>query len=146
MTGVQTCALPIYHNAIHLIKNKQIDIDWFYFHHRLDTDRSFTESRCHLNLSKLCANTEAIPFLETLHLSIMDWNELSYNKNALSLLEKNQDKIDWFTLSSNPGIFICDYHFYKKHMDIHREELMKKVFHPRHLSYYLDNGYDSFDL
>ena len=27
-------------------------------------------------------------------------------------------------------------------MDIHREELMKKVFHPRRLTYYLEIGYN----
>ena len=37
-------------------------------------------------------------------------------------------------LSMNPNIFCCDYDYYKKRIDIHREELMKKVFHPRHLS------------
>ena len=33
----------------------------------------------------------------------------------------------------------------KKRMDIHREELMKNVFHPRRLAYYLELGYDMFD-
>ena len=37
-------------------------------------------------------------------------------------------------LSMNPNIFCCDYDYYKKRIDIHREELMKKVFHPRRLS------------
>ena len=31
-------------------------------------------------------------------------------------------------------------------MDIHREELMKKVFHPRRLAYYLEKGNDLFDM
>ena len=36
------------------------------------------------------------------------------------------------------SIFICDYVFHKERMDLLREELMKKVFHPKRLQYYLD--------
>ena len=43
-------------------------------------------------------------------------------------------------LSMNPNIFCCDYDYYKKRMDIHREELMKKVFHPRRLSGPVQSG------
>ena len=64
----------------------------------------------------------------------------------LPWIEKRKDKIDWYELSGNPGIFMFDYDFYKKRMDIHREELMKKVFHPRRLAYYLEMGYDFFDI
>ena len=31
----------------------------------------------------------------------LDWEMLSYNKNAIKLLEENQDKIDWDYLSYN---------------------------------------------
>ena len=71
---------------------------------------------------------------------------LSSNSNAIHILEKNIDKIDWRALSFNSSIFIYDYDFYKKRMDVHREELMKKVFHPRRLAYYLEMGYDFFDI
>ena len=37
------------------------------------------------------------------------------------------DNISWGDLSSNPSIFCCDYAYYKKRMDVHRVELMKKV-------------------
>ena len=30
---------------------------------------------------------------------------LSTNPNAIDLLKNNQDKIDWYSLSSNPSIF-----------------------------------------
>ena len=63
---------------------------------------------------------------------------------AIHLLEQNQDKIDWKKVSTNPNIF-RNYDYYKKRMDIHREELMKKVFHPRRLTYYLELGYDMFE-
>ena len=64
---------------------------------------------------------------------------------AIHLLERNRDKINWKELSCNHNIFRCNYDYYKKRMDIHREELMKNVFHPRRLAYYLEIGYDMFD-
>ena len=86
----------------------------------------------------------AISILE-LHIDKIDWTRLSSNSNAIHILEKNIDKIDWRALSFNSSIFIYNYDFYKKRMDIHCEELMKKVFHPHRLAYYLEMGYDSFD-
>ena len=35
----------------------------------------------------------------------LDWSSLSANPNAISLLEKNLDKINWSRLSENPSIF-----------------------------------------
>jgi hypothetical protein len=32
----------------------------------------------------------------------LDWFHLSYNHNAIDLLEKNFDKINWYNLSFNP--------------------------------------------
>ena len=66
------------------------------------------------------------------------------NVNAIDLLEKNQDKISYYYLGKNTNIYTIDYKYCKERMDIHREELMKKVFHPRRLSRYLEMGY-SFD-
>ena len=33
----------------------------------------------------------------------LDWDILSGNKNAIKLLERNEDKIDWYNLSVNPN-------------------------------------------
>ena len=35
----------------------------------------------------------------------IDNEPLSENPNAIDLLKENQDKINWFVLSSNPAIF-----------------------------------------
>jgi len=43
-----------------------------------------------------------------------DWDFLSGNPDAIYLLEKNQDKIDWFCLYENPFIFEIDQIEYKK--------------------------------
>jgi len=43
-----------------------------------------------------------------------DWDFLSGNPGAIYLLEKNQDKIDWFCLYENPFIFEIDQIEYKK--------------------------------
>ena len=44
--------------------------------------------------------------------------------------KQNQHYICWEYLSINPSIFMYDYDYHKKRMDVHREELMKKTFHP----------------
>ena len=114
----------------------------------------------------LSENVNAVPILEK-NLDKIDWYYLSYNINAIFILEKNTDKVNWTTISSNinalpileknqheihwnvlcdsPNIFCCDYDYYKKRMDIHREELMKAVFHPKRLKRSLELGYDLFD-
>ena len=92
----------------------------------------------------LSRNAKAIHLLEK-NLDKVDWFYLSRSPIAIHLFEQNQDKIDWQVVSGNLNIFCCDYDYYKKRMDIHREELMKKVFHPRRLSHYLELGYDMFD-
>ena len=68
------------------------------------------------------------------------------NPNAISILANNIDKICWMTFSFNPEINKLNYLWLKQRMDIIREDLMKAVFHPRRLEYYLINhDYDIFD-
>jgi hypothetical protein len=57
-------------------------------------------------------------------------------------LEKNQDKIDWLSLSENPSIFKkkLNYDFLKRRMDIIREELIIKCMHPSRLEQWIENG------
>ena len=99
-----------------------------------------------IDWSKLSGNCNAISLLMANENKI-DWNQLSSNKNPdiLSLLEKNKNKICFYNLSYNPNIFTWDYEYYKKRMDIHREELMKKVFHPTRLYRYLEVDRDLFE-
>ena len=92
------------------------------------------------------------------NLDKVDWWQLSRNINAVHILEKNQNKVFWSMSEKNTGkisftqlvrnknIYTYDYNYYKKRMDLHREELMKKVFHPNRLIYYLEIGYEFADM
>ena len=67
----------------------------------------------------------------------INWETLSLNINAISILEDNLDKIHWRLLSLNKGRMEINYLYLKERMDILREDLMKIVFHPSRLEYYL---------
>ena len=73
-------------------------------------------------------------------------DNIIYINRIIDLLEKNQDKINWDKLSRNEGINELNYKFLEERMDIIREDLMKVVYHPKRLEYYLGLGYDIFDL
>ena len=81
--------------------------------------------------SILSFNVNAILILEK-NLDKIDWRNLSVNENAIHLLEKNQDKINWRLFQYNENMFVIDYNYYKKRMDVYREELMKNVYLFRH--------------
>ena len=69
------------------------------------------------------------------------------NKNEIHLLEKNQHKINWTQLSTNPAIF--DYPYSKMSLqrtDKLREQLMMKTLHPSKILYWLENGMNIDDL
>ena len=77
----------------------------------------------------------------------IDWYQLLQNLKAISLLEKNQDEIDWQRLSVNDGIWEINYVFLKERMDILQEDLIKTVFHPKRLYYFLTvYDYEIFDF
>ena len=95
----------------------------------------------------------------------IDWNGLSYNKNAIKLLKENKNKINWYNLSENPNaiellkdnknkivwwhfsknpnIFTYDYKLMKETMKNSRiaEELMSVIFHPKNMNKWKDWGF-----
>jgi hypothetical protein len=76
----------------------------------------------------------------------IDWLWLSSNPSAISLLEKNQDKIDWAQLSANPAIFEYDYKGMKDAMyNGIKEDLVKNRFHPKNIPKFRDWGMDGFE-
>ena len=72
------------------------------------------------------------------NLNKIDWRLLSENPQALHLLEENQDKISWWGLSKNVSIFEIDYQKLKTRVEVFKEELMQKCFHPDRLVHYLE--------
>ena len=55
-----------------------------------------------INWGNLSYNKNAIHILEK-NLDKVDWRELSGNEGAIHILEKNLDKVDWRELSGNEG-------------------------------------------
>ena len=87
-------------------------------------------------------NPNAIQLLER-NQNKIDWSNLSGNQNAIHLLELNQGRIDWNIIQQNPSIFEVDYEFLKERISFYKEELIQKCFHPKRLFYYLDSyNYD----
>ena len=63
----------------------------------------FDENVIHIILKYFWCPTKIL--LEWIPISNINWKYLSLNKNAIHLLENNQDKIDWTSLSRNTSIF-----------------------------------------
>jgi hypothetical protein len=66
----------------------------------------------------------------------------------MHLLEKNQEKINWHTLSGNPSIFkkTINYEYLYQRMNVIREELMMRCMHPSRLEQWIDMGGDIDDF
>jgi len=78
-----------------------------------------------LNFPRLCSNPNAIDIIEK-NLDKINWWWLSENPNAIHILEKNLDKIVWTKLSQNPNaihileknIDKIDWYFLSKNLNI----------------------------
>ena len=93
----------------------------------------------------LSLNPSAIALLEK-NQDKIDWFYLSSNPSAISLLENNQDKIYWNQLSRNPAIFEYDYKGMKDAMYKGiKEDLVKNRFHPKNIPKFRDWGMDGFE-
>jgi len=92
----------------------------------------------------LSFNPNAIHLLEE-NQDKIDWSDLSQNPNAIHLLEQNIDKIHWYWLSRNPSIFYMSYDYEKIKTTIGdhiREQLIQSVNHPKRVSYMVDTYYN----
>ena len=95
---------------------------------------------CHISL-----NPNAISLLEK-YPDKIEWDMLSENPNAIHLLEKNKDKINWYNFSANPSIFKIDYEQLYRRIEPLYEELMQKCSHPSRVKHYLEKYGSSHDL
>ena len=89
-------------------------------------------------------NPNAIHILEK-NLDKVNWSGLSDNPNAIHILEKNLDKVDWYGLSINHNIF--EYNYKKIKNTLYNdngfvEELMMNRFHPSNMDKWYDWGFD----
>jgi hypothetical protein len=71
---------------------------------------------------------------------------LNTNPNVIRLFEKNINKINWIWLSMNNNIFELNYDYLKQRMDIFREELIMKAWHPTRVMKWIEDGLDMEDL
>ena len=130
--------------VIDLLENNQDKIDWKWLSRNPNAVQLLEKNQDKIDWACLSLNPNAIHLLEK-NQDKIGWIVLSKNPNAIDLLEKNQDKIFWDCLCSNKGIYEINYKFLKERMDIIREDLMKVVYHPKRLEYYLGLGYNIFD-
>ena len=56
----------------------------------------------------------------------------------------DQRRLSFFCTSPNIFQDTINYKFHQERMDVHRKELMEKVFYPKRLIYLLNLGYDKF--
>ena len=99
-----------------------------------------------LDIAWLSSNSNAIHILEK-NLDKVNYIWLCINPNAIPILEKNLDKVIWDMLSSNPSIFTYDYRLMYETTNIFKEELIAAVFHPKRFERYLtEYDYDMNDL
>ena len=72
----------------------------------------------------------------------IDWYWFSENPCAIELLKLNQDKIDWQDLSETPNIFTYNYDIMRENCLLFKEDLMKNRFHPRNLYKFSSWGFN----
>ena len=69
----------------------------------------------------------------------MYWDWLSFNPNAVHLLQQNLDKVNWRELSENPNAIhlfaSLDTEKMKENCKVFAQELAAYVFHPTRLLY-----------
>ncbi len=92
----------------------------------------------YINWAELSLNPNAINLLERYYYKII-WHLFSNNINSVSILKDYPKKINWTSfISKNINIFEIDYEILKKRIEIFKEELIQKCFHPNKVFYYLD--------
>ena len=137
--------ISCYANAIRLLEKNLDKIHWYNLSSNPNAISILEKIIDKIHWNKLSLNPNAISMLEK-NLDKINWYWLSGNPNAMSFLEKNLDKINWSNLCCNKGVNELNYQWLKDRMDIIREDLMKAVYHPKRLEYYLEYyDYDIFD-
>ena len=108
------CSNP---NAVHILEQNQDKINWYWV--------CYNEKACHLIDQKLQNDSNIKPYI--------NWNTLSSNPNAIDLLKKNIYKINRFSFSTNPSIFVLDCMAMKEQCKALAKDLAEYVFHPQRI-------------
>jgi hypothetical protein len=74
------------------------------------------------------------------------WKWLSCNSNAMHILEKNVEKVNWELMCSNTILFEYDYRTMKANTAIFKEELVAKAFHPSRVVKWIEEGVDPSEM
>lgn len=93
-------------------------------------------------MSFLCLNKKAVHLVERIlyKLEKKNWEDLCRNENAVNLLEKHQDKINWTNLSINPSIFDYDYKKISKLNHDINKDLIEWTWKPSNIDKWKDWG------
>jgi hypothetical protein len=111
-----------------ILENTPKKVKWFWLSQNPEAIHLLEANKHLINWKSLSSNLGAIHLLEA-NQHLIDWDMLSSNPAAIHLFEQNPDKIG-IKLYKNPSIFVYDYSKMKLCMNIFREDLMKKIFHP----------------
>ena len=84
------------------IKNKNINLNYMSSNTDVSVIEILNDYKNIINWDLLSINKNAINMLEK-NQDKINWKYLSLNENAITLLKNNFDKIDWVNLSQNPN-------------------------------------------
>ncbi len=142
--------------AIHLIEQNMGKVSWWNLSANPAAIHILEQNQDKIVWERLCSNPSALHLIERnidkIEGDLLSWNILSTQEWAITILEKNLDKVNWMSLcrnpaaihlleknrdktyahhiSGNPAIFELDLDFFHKRMNMIRDELIEKTWHP----------------
>ncbi len=133
MDKIDWTALSCNPSAVYLLEQNQDKINWKWLSLNPNPKAIYLleQNIDKINWYDLSSNPSGIHILQQ-NMDKICWHNLSRNPSewAIHLLKENQDKIDWCALSLNPSIFELDYDFFHQRMNLIREELIARTWHP----------------
>ncbi len=118
---------------LHILEENKEKIDWINISSNPHAYRFLKENLDKISWYQFSINSsdEAVEYLIQ-NPEKIKWDFFSSNRSlkAMEYMSKNIDKIRWLAITNNPNIFMMDKEFLRKRMDIVREELMMRTWHP----------------
>jgi hypothetical protein len=138
--------------AIKILEKYPQYINWFHLSRNKNAIHILKNNISKISFDNLIYNENAYEIIKEninyYNFPYYHYEMLYYNKNSkiIDLIKPQffcDDKYFKY-LSKNKNIFELDYYGLKKRMDIIREELIKKVYHPNNIKKWLDNNFYDF--